>query len=121
MLIQRVVASLCGVLAFAMATVTMAQKTPNPPGTGPFSVRTFAGGTKRVMLAVNPPTTYTDGSAIKQGTGVWIRIYRSMDGGKTFSTRVHMVSGGQGFVGQDKAGSRKKPCASSTWSYVPTA
>jgi hypothetical protein len=82
---------------------------PNPPGTGPFTVQMFIGGTQYAYLCLNPPTTYVDGSAIPQGTPVQIKIYRSLDGGATYTTPVSLASGGQGTVGMGAAGTQQKP------------
>jgi hypothetical protein len=102
---------------FAVAALTVSTTielnaqsgTPAPPPTGPRSVQMFQGKTQNVWLAVYPPTTYSDGTPIKDGTPVKIKVHRSYDGGKTFKSRVTVVSGGSGFVGQGKAGSKKKP------------
>jgi hypothetical protein len=49
---------------------------PNPPGTGPFSVQMFIGGTQYTYLTLNLPTAYSSGAAIPPGTTVQINIYR---------------------------------------------
>lgn len=49
---------------------------PNPPGTGPFSVQMFIGGTQYTYLTLNLPTAYSSGAAIPAGTAVQINIYR---------------------------------------------
>jgi hypothetical protein len=82
---------------------------PNPPGTGPFSVQMFLGGTQYTYLCLNPPTTYVDGTGIPQGTNVTIKIYRSMDQGASYATSVSIASGGQGTVGMGAAGTQQKP------------
>ena len=94
---------------FAAVQVQAQTSTPSAPPTGPRSIQMFQGGSQNVWAAVYPPTTYADGSPIKSGTPVKIRVYRSYDGGKTFKTRVSVLSGGSGYVGQGKAGSKKKP------------
>lgn len=94
---------------FAAAQVEAQSGVPAPPTTGPRSIQMFQGGTQSVWACVYPPTTYSDGTPIKNGTPVKIKVYRSYDGGKTFSSRVTVLSGGSGFVGQGQAGSRKKP------------
>ena len=82
---------------------------PNPPGTGSNTIQMFQGGSQNVWIAVYPPTTFTDGTPIPDGTAVQLRVYRSTDGGQTYSSRVTIDSGGSGFVGQGAAGSRRKP------------
>lgn len=82
---------------------------PNPPGTGPFSVQMFLGGTQYTYLCLNPPSTYVDGTAIRQGTNVTIKIYRSMDQGASYTVPVSIASGGQGTVGQGAAGTQQRP------------
>lgn len=84
-------------------------QTPSPPETGPFSVQMFIGGTTSVYLALNPPTTFTDGTPIPAGTPVTINIYRSLDRGATYTTPVQQTSGADGHVGQGGFGSREKP------------
>ncbi len=63
-------------VAVGSAAAQPAGPTPNPPGTGPFSVQMFVGGTKYTYLAINLPTTDTSGAAIPDGTTVQIKIYR---------------------------------------------
>ena len=63
-------------LAAGSAAAQPAGPTPNPPGTGAFSVQMFAGGTKYTYLSLNLPTTYTSGAPIPNGTTVQIKIYR---------------------------------------------
>ena len=82
---------------------------PSPPSTGARSIQMFQGKSQNVWIAVYPPKTYANGAPIKPGTPVSIRVRRSFDNGKSFESRVTVVSGGRGFVGQGKAGSKKKP------------
>jgi len=82
---------------------------PNPPGTGPFTVQMFLGGTQYTYLCLYPPSTYVDGSAIPQGKNVAIKIYRSMDQGGSYALPVTIASGGQGTVGMGAAGTQQKP------------
>jgi len=100
-----------GTLAGAAAPSTAPPGTlaPNPPGTGPFTVQMFLGGTQYTYLCLNPPTTYVDGSGIPQGKNVTIKIYRSMDQGAVYTTPVSIASGGQGTVGMGAAGTQQKP------------
>lgn len=104
-LTTRLVAS-----AALIATLTAAvHAQPTPPVTGPRSVQMFQGGTQNAWIAVNPPTTFVSGAAIPTNTPVQIRVYRSFDGGLTYPTRVQVVSGGKGRVGQGAFGSKTKP------------
>lgn len=96
-------------IAGCMAVQGLLAQTPSPPETGPFSVQMFIGGTTSVYLAVNPPTTFTDGSPIPDGTPVQINVYRSLDNGATYASPVQLLAGGQGRVGQGAFGSQEKP------------
>jgi hypothetical protein len=105
----RCLALLLGLLLSGLGLGLLGQE-PNPPGTGPFTVQMFLGGTQNTYLCLYPPTTYTDGTPIPNGTGVTIRIYRSATGAPgTFTTPVQILSGGSGSVGQGAAGTRQKP------------
>ncbi len=96
-------------IAGCIAVQSLLAQTPNPPETGPFSVQMFIGGTTSVYLAVNPPTTFADGTPIPEGTPVQINIYRSLDNAVTYTTPVQLLAGGQGRVGQGAFGSQEKP------------
>ena len=93
----------------ALTLGVLGAQTPNPPTTGANSVQLLAGGTDLAWITVFPPTTYADGTAIPEGRGVTINIYRSSSGGESYTSRVQKVAGGSGFVGQGAAGSRTKP------------
>jgi hypothetical protein len=85
-------------------------KVPNPPGTGPFSIQLFMGGTEYAMVSVFPPTSYTDGTLIPNGTPVQIKLYRSLTGQPgTFTIGVQIEGGGTGNVGQGAPGTTQKP------------
>ncbi len=102
-------AALASAGAAAGPTVPPGTLAPDPPGTGPFTVQMFVGGTQYTYLALNPPTSYATGSLIPNGTPVTIKLYRSFDLGATYSTAVTIAAGGQGVVGQGPAGSRRMP------------
>jgi len=66
-------------LMTACAQTSWAQPTgpvPDPPGTGPFAIQFFVGGTSYTYMTVNLPTTYDTGAPIPPGTAVQIKIYR---------------------------------------------
>lgn len=94
----------CIALLAAVSITACAQ--PSPPITGEKTVQMFVGGTQNVMVSVYPPSTMASGAPIKKGTPVALRFYRSNDGGLTYPTRVQIVSGGGGRVGQGVRGSK---------------
>jgi len=91
------------------ATTPPGTLAPDPPGTGPYTVQMFMGGTQNTYLCLNPPRFYVDGSRIPDGTPVTIKIYRSFDQGQTYTTPVTIAYGGTGTVGQGAAGTQQKP------------
>jgi len=97
---------LAGLLSFGMLVgPVQAQSPPRPPLTERYSVQMFQGATKDCWIAVWPPAANADGTGIPYGTKVQIKVYRSLDGGKTYTDRdVKIVGGpgtnGEGFVGQ---------------------
>ena len=85
------------------------KRRPSPPLTGPKSVQMFQGGTDHCWIAVYPPPSYIDGQRIPDRTRVRIKVYRSLDGGKTYQSKgVAILSGGHGYVGQGEENARIK-------------
>ena len=83
-------------VAVGSAAAQPAGPTPNPPGTGPFSVQMFAGGTKFTYLTLNLPTAYTTGAPIPNGTTVQIKIYRWDWSSKTWGPVTLDAGSGEG-------------------------
>ena len=95
-------------LSLGIPQVALAQTgvAPSAPGTGPFSIQMFAGGTEYTYLSVFPPTSYVDGTAIPADTPVQVNVYRWNRAGVAW-TPVSLEggdgpwgSGGRGRVGQ---------------------
>ena len=95
------------VLAIGSPSVGWTQP-PAPPGTGPFSIQMFIGGTQYTYMTVFPPALYTDGTPIPPETPVQVRVYRWNIAERVWSpVRLEAGtgtgpwgSGGAGIVGQ---------------------